>query len=179
MEYGYVCFAYTKNKWYDWAIAKATKSKWSHSFITCPPMLGKEMVLEAADGGVEATGFDLSYRTNPDVAYEVYRLKVSQDFKDASILNRMKELEVSYGFLEYPWFIWRYINAFFGRDIKSHNNWCQNGTEVCSQFLREYIEDCNLSSLFSGFGKGSVAPQDIYNVVLARPDLFELVESKT
>jgi len=179
MEYGYVCFAYTKNKWYDWCIAKLSRSKWSHSFFTCPPMLGNEMAMEACDGGVDVTMFDSSYRNNATQAYEVYRLKVPQALKDASIANRMKELETSYGILEYPWFIWRYINALFGRDIKSHNNWCQNGTIVCSQFLREYIADCGLASLFVGFGKGSVAPQDIYNIVLARPDLFELVESKT
>ena len=134
--------------------------------------------MEAAGGGCSAVSFDLSYRNNPSVAYEVYRLKVDQALKDASILNRIRELEVSYGYLEYPWFVWRYLNRFVGRDIKAQNNWCQNGDEVCSQYLREYIADCNLSDLFSGFGKGSMAPQDIYDIVLARPDLFELVEKK-
>jgi hypothetical protein len=178
IDYGYVCFAYTKNKWYDWCIAKVTKSKWSHSFLTCPPILGKEMAMEACDNGVDVTLFDSSYRNNINESYAIYKMKISKVCKDKSIKNRMKELERSYGYLEYPWLMWRYLNSLFGRDIKSQNNWCQNGTVICSQLLREYISDCGFSYLFEGYGKGSVTPEDIYQIVLKNPKIFKLIESK-
>jgi hypothetical protein len=178
MEYGYVCFAYTKNKWYDWCIAKLTRSQWSHAFITCPPMLNNEMAMEATRDGVTMCSFDERYRQDPSQIYQVFRFKIDQVAKNASIQNRIKELETLYGYLEYPWFAWRYLNSAFGRDIKSQNNWCQNGTEVCSQFVIEYISDCGCASLFNSFGKGSAAPQDVYEIVLAHPELFELIESK-
>jgi len=178
-EYGFICFAYTNNKWYDWCIAKFSKSSWSHSFFTCPPMLGEEMVMEADSSGVSVCSFDQHYRQNSTQTYKVFRFKnVDQATIDAAIKNRIPELEVTYGYLEYPWFIWRYLNRMVGRDIKAQDNWCQNGNEVCSQFLREYISDCGYASLFDGYGKGSMAPEDIYQVVLAHPELFELVESK-
>jgi hypothetical protein len=178
MDYGHVCFAYTQGKWYDWCIAKMTGSQWSHSFLTCPPILGEEMVMEADNGGVSICSFDSHYRQDATQTYQIFRLKTDQDLKDFSIKNRIKELEVSYGFLEYPWFMWRTLNKLFGRDIKSQNNWCQNGTEVCSQLLREYIEDCIGTTIFAAYGKGSMAPQDIYNIVLMCPSLFELIEEK-
>jgi hypothetical protein len=179
-QYGYVCFAYTKNKWYDWCISKLTGSKWSHSFFTCPPMLGKEMLMEACGGGVSVSSFDIGYRNNVNQAYEVYQLKIDRATIDSSIKNQIKELEDSYAFLAYPWFMWRYLNRFLGRDIKAKDNWYQSQTtRICSQFLREFIEGCGFKSLFDGYGLGSASPQDIYTLVLSRPDLFELIESKS
>ena len=74
--------------------------------------------------------------------------------------------------------MWRYLNKFLGKNIESKNNWCQNGTKICSQLVREYVEDCGFKNLFIGFGKGSVSPQDVYSIVLAHPELFELLEKK-
>lgn len=178
MDYGYLCFAYTKGVWYDWVIARITGSQWSHSFFTSPPILGKEMAMEATQHGVSLTMFDVSYRGNPTQRYEVYRFSLGYSTIDSSIANRMKELETSYGYLEYLWFVWRYLNRFLGRDIKAHDNWCQNGTKVCSQLVREYMEDCGFKDLFNGLGRGSASAQDIYDIVKANPQLFELIESQ-
>ena len=178
MEYGYICFAYSKNEFIAWAIAKVTKSQWSHSFITVPPMLGKEMVMEAAGQGVSMCEFDLNYRNNPNQKYEVYKLNIDASTTDPSILTCMAALETSYGYLEYPWFIWRYINKLFGRDIKGQNNWCQNGTFVCSQLCRKYAEGRGLTALCSALGNGSMSAQDLYEIVLGHPELFTLVEKK-
>lgn len=180
MEYGYICFAYSKNEWIAKAIAKITKSKWSHTFITIPPILGKEMVMEAGQGGIEVVMFDIAYRDNPDQIYEVYKINVDQSKIDASILKNMRDLETTYGFLEYPWFIWRGINSYFGRDIKNQDNWSQQG-KVCSGLSRNFITDIDdpiLSALFIKFGKSSTNAQDIYEIVLANPELFTLIEKK-
>ena len=178
MTYGHVCFGYSKKSPHCWVISKITKSKWSHVFITIPPILGKETVLEAVANGVQITMFDTTYRHAPNETYEVYKFSCDINLRDKSILNRMKDLHVSYGLLEYPWLFWRILNNFFGRDIKSQDNWCQNGTKICSQVEREYIEDCGFKDLFLGYGKGSVIPQDIYNIVKNNPKIFELIETK-
>jgi len=175
MNYGYVCFAYS-NIWYDWCIAKVTGSKWSHTFITIPSIVGRQMVLEAVSDGVSASPFDIAYRTKANVTYEVYRFNCDPTKIDAAISQCMNRLETSYGYLEYPWLLWRYINSWFGRDIKSHNNWCQQGT-VCSGLVRAYLESCGCS-FFDGFGKDAVTPSDAYKVVKTNPTLFELIESK-
>lgn len=176
MEYGHVCFAYSKNEWIAKAIAWFTKSKWSHSFITAPPMLGKEMALEAASGGISPVLFDVGYRNNPNQKYEVYRFKISDEEIDLAMLKTMDMLQTPYGYLEYPWFIWRSINKWFGRDIKGKDNWSQQGT-VCSGLVRLYIEATG-RDLFKEFGYDSATAQDAYEIVLSRPDLFELIESK-
>lgn len=175
-NYGYVCFAYT-DVWYDWCISKVTSSQWSHSFITIPPILGREMTLEAVSSGVSVCQFDIEYRDNPKVKYEVYQFKIHNDKMDFAIIQCMNKLESSYGFLEYPWLIWRSINKIFGVDIKSQNNWCQEGT-ICSGLVRAYIENCGYK-LFTNFGKDAPTPQDVYEIVQSRKDLFELVEKKS
>lgn len=177
MEYGYVCFAYSKNEWIAKAIALCTKSKWSHTFVTVPPCLGKEMVMEAASGGTEMVLFDIAYRNNADQKYEVYRVKISKESIDQSILKCIENLEMPYGYLEYPWFVWRAINSWFGRDIKNQDNW-HTKYEVCSGVTNNYIVNLSLGSLFNGFGNNSVNAQDIYEIVLAHPELFELIEKK-
>ena len=175
MEYGYVCFAYT-HVWYDWCIAKVTGSQWSHSFITIPSIVGREMVLEAISNGVSASPFDIGYRNNRKVDYEVYRFNCDQTKIDLAISKSMNKLETSYGFLEYPWLLWRYVNSWFGRDIKSHNNWCEQGT-ICSSVVRTFIENSG-QNLFVGFGRDAVTPQDAYDMVKMHPELFELIEKK-
>lgn len=177
MEYGHVCFAYSKNEWIAKAIAWFTKSQWSHTFITVPPMLGKEMVMEAGEGGVEMVMFDQAYRNNPDQKYEVYRVKLPQATIDNAIAKCMDKLEVPYGYLEYVWFIWRYLNMWFGRDIKSQDNW-STSKEVCAGLVDIYNDELGLQALSDVFGNNSISAQDIYEIVKAHPELFELVESK-
>lgn len=178
MEYGYVCFAYSKNEFIAKAIAWFTKSQWSHTFITAPPMLGKEMVMEAGGGGVEMVTFEQGYRNNSTQKYEVYRVKVSQEIIDEAIAQCMNDLETPYGYLEYPWFMWRSVNAWFGRDIKSQDNWSKKNT-VCAGFVDLFLDALGLQILTKDFGKNSINAQDIYDIVKAHPDLFELVESKS
>lgn len=174
-DYGYVCFSYS-NVWYDWCITKVTASRWSHAFITIPSIVGKQMVLQAVTSGVSAVPFDSAYRNNDKISYEIYKFKIKKGKIDSSISRCMNRLGTSYGFLEYPWLLWRALNMLVGRDIKSHSNWCEQGT-ICSGLVRSYIEECGYN-FFSEFGKDAVNPQDAYVVIKSHPELFELVESK-
>jgi hypothetical protein len=177
-DYGYVCFAYSKNEWIAKAIAFITGSKWSHTFLIAPPILDREMAMEASAEGVAMVPFDIAYRTNPNESYEVYRFKIPNKSIDGSILKTMDMLETPYGYAEFFWFIWRAINKKLGRDIRKNNNWFQQGT-ICSGLVRLYIENAGLACLFSSFGKDSANQQDVYEVVKKNPSTFELIETKS
>jgi hypothetical protein len=177
MEYGHVCFSYSKNEWIAKAIAWFTKSQWSHTFITIPPTLGKQMVLEAASGGTNPVLFDKAYRNNPSQKYEVYRLKVDKEIIDEAIMKLLEDLQMPYGYLEYPWFVWRSLNRLFGRDIKGQDNWSAK-YRVCSGVTDAFLDNCYLQILSEDYGYNSITAQDLYEIVKANPDLFELIEEK-
>ena len=176
-NYGHIVLANSKTAWLAQAIKWMTKSNWSHSLLTTPPQFGREMGLEAAMNGISSVPFDLQYRNNSDSGYRVYYVMVDDSIKDAAISTCLNDLESMYGYLEYPWFIWRAINRWFGRDIKSHNNWFSQG-EVCSQLCVKYLTLCKLGQLFDGYGKNTITPQDLQEIINANPKYFELIETK-
>jgi hypothetical protein len=158
------------------AIKWFTQSIFSHSFVTMPDTLNIPMCIEAAEGGVDFQRFDTAYRDNTSEGYQRWNIKIDQSIKDAALVSVLNDLETGYGYLEYPWFMWRRINLLFGRDIKSHNNWNSDGM-ICSQVCVAYLKACGLQSVLAGYGNGSIAPQDLQNIFKAHPELFELVES--
>jgi hypothetical protein len=176
-EYGYVCVSNSKKDFKARVIKFVTRSNWSHSFLTAPDMLGHQMALESAGGGVSLCPFDKHYRNDDTQGYRVYRFKVTQEMKDEAISTLINELETSYGWLELPWFAWRALNKFFGRDIRRQNNWSKIGT-ICSELVAQYISMCGHAYLFGQFGDGSVNAQDVYEICELNKVLFELVESK-
>lgn len=171
MEYGNLILANTKKGFIQQAIKWFTKSQFSHSFVTMPDILDIPMCIEACEGGVDMCRFDKGYVNDTNQAYEVWALNISQDIKDQALKQIMNDLETGYGFLEYPWFIWRRLNLLVGKDIKAHNNWNSSGI-ICSQLCVAYLTACGLAYLFDGYGKGSIAPQDLQNIFIAYPELF-------
>lgn len=177
MEYGHICFSYSKDKWLAKAISFLTKSQWSHCFITIPGILEKEMVIEADGKEISTILFDIGYRNNKNQKYEVYKFKIPQKNIDESIRTILNLLETPYGLWEYPWFIWRIVLKLFGKDIRKQDNWIRKGT-VCSDLVRNYIELSGHENLFLDFGKDSANVQDVYEIVKQNPQLFEIVEKK-
>src|ERR1035437_7311574 len=125
--YGYIVLAGTKTGFTPNAIKWFTGSQFSHSLVTVPDVLNTPMCIEAAETGVDFTRFDTGYGDNLDQGYEVWNIKIDQAVKDNAIVAILSDLEISYGFLQYPWFMWRRLCLFFGKDIKSHNNWNESG----------------------------------------------------
>jgi hypothetical protein len=176
MTYGNIVLASTKSGFIPNGIKWITGSQFSHSFITTPDILGVPMCMEAAEGGVDFTRFDSGYSDNLDQGYEVWNVKIDQSVKDKALISVLSDLEMGYGFLEFPWFIWRKINLLFGRDIKGQNNWNTSGM-ICSQLCVSYLKACGLEYIFAEYGNGSVAPQDLQNIFKAHPEIFEKTQS--
>ena len=175
MSYGNIVLASTKGQFIPSAIRWFTNSQFSHSLVTTPPILKVPMCMEAAEIGVDFTRFDTSYVDNKDQGYESWFIKIDKKVKDKAIVSILSDLEISYGFLQYPWFIWRRICLFFGKDIKSQNNWNKNGM-ICSQLCVAYLKACGLNHVLKGYGIGSIAPQDLQNIFKTNPQLFKLVK---
>jgi hypothetical protein len=175
MEYGNIVLASSKKGFIQNAIKAFTSSVFSHSLVTMPDVLGMPICIEACEGGVSTVRFDKNYVNDLNQGYQVWRLKISQEQKDKGIIAAVNDLETGYGFLEYPWFIWRRINLWFGKDIKSQNNWYTGGT-ICSELCVQYLTACGLGYIFEGYGEGSISPQDLQDVMRVHPELFELVE---
>lgn len=174
--YGTIVLASTKNQFIPNAIKWFTGSNFSHSFITVPDILAVPMCIEASEHGVDFTRFDTGYENNLDQGYEVWVLKIDQKIIDNAIVSILNDLEISYGFLQYPFFIWRRLCLFFGKDIKSTDNWFTQGM-ICSQLCVDFLFACGLETIFNGYGKSSVDPQDLQDIFLANPNLFEKIES--
>jgi len=176
MSYGHIVLASTKSGFVPNAIKWFTSSKFSHSLVTIPSILDVPLCIEAAEHGVDAARFDTSYANNLGQGYEVWSVSISDEIKDAAIIETLSDLETGYGFLEYPWFMWRAICKLFGKDIKSQNNWNTDGM-ICSQLCVAYLKSCKLEYIFVGYGSGSIAPQDLQDIFKAHPELFTLVQS--
>jgi hypothetical protein len=173
--YGNIVLASTKKGFVPNAIKSFTGSVFSHSLVTMPDILGIPMCIEAAEGGVDTVRFDKNYVNDPGQGYQVWKVKTSQEVKDRAIVQLLGSLETGYGFLEYPWFMWRRLNSLLGKDIKAQDNWNTSGT-ICSQLCVEYLKACGLGYVLIGYGRGSIAPQDLQNIFKSHPEMFELEE---
>lgn len=174
--YGHIVLADTKSGFVPSAIKFMTNSQFSHSFVTVPNVLNTPMCIEASSSGVDFTRFDTTYLDSPVEGYQVWQLNIDQSIKDAAIVSLLADLESSYGYLQFFWFIWRKLNSLVGRNIQAQNNWFNEGF-ICSQLCVAYIEACGLSSTLAGYGVGAIAPQDLQNIFIAHPEAFTLIQT--
>jgi hypothetical protein len=177
MASGNIVLANTKSGFVPAAIRFMTDGQFSHSFVTMPNIYSIPMAIEAAENGVDFTRFDTGYQNNTEESYQVWQVNVSQKVKDAALVSILNDLETAYGYLEFFYFIWRKICRSFGKDIKNKNNWAVNSGYICSQLCVAYLKACGLQSVFVGYGNGSIAPADLYNIFMANPKIFKLVET--
>ena len=178
MEYGMIAIVNSKKGFIPNAIKWFTKSQFSHSLVVMPDILGTQLCIEAAEGGVDFTKWAKEYVNNVEEGYELWRVKVDPLAMDKALKCILNDLEMSYGYLSYPFFIYRRICAIFGKDVKSQNNWFKSDGMICSQLCMAYLNECKLDpSIFSGYGQGSIAPQDLHDIFTAHPETFELIET--
>jgi hypothetical protein len=177
VSFGDVVLARSSNEFIASAIEWFTNSDLSHSLVTMPDLMGYPMCMEAVAGGVDMARFDTNYADNASESYQVWQVNVPDSVKEAALKSILDDLETRYGFLSYPWFIWRALNRLLGRDIKAQDNWNTTGM-ICTQVCAAYLTACGLSSVLAGYGKGSLCPQDLQDIFKAHPDLFTLVGTK-
>lgn len=177
MKYGHIVLARRFGNLLSSLNVAITESYFSHSFSTIAAPSGRLLSLEAEAQGVTAGPFDIDYEQDASRDYIMYEINIPDSAKDAGLDTVINKLETGYGFLQMPWFIWRYICSKFGKDIKNQNNWFNSDGTLCSQLVVEYLKAAGLD-LFGNYGQGSISPQDIYLIAKSNPEIFIEVKRK-
>lgn len=177
MEFGSIVLANSKKGFIPQAIKWFTGSQFSHSLVLYEPFNNRPMGIEAAGIGVSVLPFDKNYIQDANQGYEVWEFKADPLDKIKGMSFIIDELESSYGSFEYAWFIWRKLNSILGRNIQNQNNWVTKGT-ICSQLCVQYITQAGYGHIFKDYGSGAVAPEDLRNVMIQNPALFQLTTTK-
>ena len=159
-----------------------TDSQWSHSFLTFFPANNTETVIEAGHS-VQVTPF-ARYRGDPNRTYEIYALNgIEKKASDAALDYIFHEYSGAvYGFLQIPWFGYRWFWRQVGRDVGREANWFPSG-KICSELVWDYETTVagNFEKLLanSPITENTCSPEDLYRIVKANQDLLILIESNT
>lgn len=170
-----------KAKWsfYSRGVMWFTKSRWSHCFFLLGDVCGHLSVLES-ELNVQTVPFEREYIQKQVDYYEIYRLTAAsqEDLQRAAKESYHLMSGQMYGFLQIPWFMYRAaMKRWFGLD--RHKNWSTGGV-ICSELLYNYIYAVGgeYRELLKDFGPDNVSPQDLYDIALARPDLFQFITKR-
>jgi hypothetical protein len=173
---GDIAFSHpAKLGFYSKAVRFLTKSRWSHCFFMPYNYLGYLVVMEA-DLKVQLVPFETEYVKKEVDCYEIFRptKATEMDVISASKKCFLDNAGKTYGFLEIPWHALRAIAAWVG--IKLENNPIETG-EICNELLYAYLFNLGgeYARAISALKSGDSNPEEIYKIVLDRPDLFEFV----
>lgn len=132
-----------------------------------------------ADLCVQIVSFDKEYIEKQNDVYDLFRpIKASNVEIIGSCVKTFKEnAGEAYGFIEIPWHAFKAILGWFG--YKLENNPINTGV-ICNELLHSYL--LNLGGeyfeAFNVFKTKDTNPEELYRVVLSRPDLFEFIGSR-
>lgn len=178
IRHGMIGFGGKRSGFYPNAVRFFTKSKWSHCFVVIPQVLGELSVIEA-DLKVQIVPFQKEYVEKNADYYEVWEpiYATDSDVYRATTDIFIKNAGEIYGFLQIPWFAWRAFMRIFG--VKLRRNWFKDG-EICSELLWSYLMELGpkYRNAFSILTEDECSPEDIYEIVLSRPDLFQFVTKR-
>jgi hypothetical protein len=176
---GDIAFSHpVKMGFYSKAVRWFTRSRWSHCFFMPHDYLSRVVVMEA-DLCVQIVPFKKEYIEKENDAYEIYRpiLASKVDIINASMKCLDEDAGQAYGFLEIPWHAFKAILKWFGFKLK--NNPTNTGV-ICNELLYSYIYNLggeyrkSIEHLISS----DTNPQELYEIVLLRKDLFEYIGSR-
>ncbi len=173
LQVGDIAFSYPKKLgFYSRAVRWFTNSKWSHCFYVAPPYMGELMVIET-DLKIQVVPFHKEYVVKNADAFEVYTPSMaSMDDRYLACSKAFKETAgQTYGFLSILWFALKMLFRAGWKD-----NFFTDGV-ICSELLLIYLKNLGgpYADAFSHLTVNETSPQDIYEVVVFRPDLFQKV----
>ncbi len=192
IEAGMIGFSSSKT-WFGKLVKFFTESKWSHCFVVGYPYKGlseeREMVFEA-NNNVMLTPFDINYRSNPEMSYEIYRIKNLTDAPQSTIDKMVEDIlfnfiinksAIQYGYTQLLYFVWAWIRAKIGLPLNPAKspNWFKSGL-ICSGLEFDFwIMYKALCKFIEGkYQYNTIPPEAFYEIVQQNALLFELVESK-
>lgn len=173
---GDIGFGGKRKGFYPKAVRWFTASRWSHCFVVMPQYLDELSVLEA-DLKVQLVPFQKEYVEKNADYYEIWRPKgitKSEIWRACADLYRSDAGEI-YGFLQILWFAFRQGLGKLGIRVGGRN-WFPSG-EICSETHWGYLSRLprEIGRQTRLMGEDECSPEDLYQMVRSRPDLFELV----
>lgn len=174
---GCIAFSHPKKLgFYSKSVRYFTKSQWSHCFFVGPAYMGELIVIET-DLKVQAVPFWKEYIQKDADVFEVYCPAVAsmEDMETAARVAFLSGAGETYGFLSIPWFAIRSLyRRIFKGDLKV--NFSRSGM-ICSELLVIYLKALGgeYERAFQHLSDNETSPEDIYEVVTARPDLFQRI----
>lgn len=163
---------------YSSIVMWATKSRWSHTFCIFGECVGELCVLEA-HLDMAVVSFQHEYIDKEVDHYEIYR-PIKATHEDIELAGHEcfdAFAAEDYGFLQPLWFLLQALLYRVGIHIK--RNWFRSGL-VCSGLTYEYMKRLgpDYATLLLEFDADNVTPEDLYQKVKNRPDLFEFVTER-
>lgn len=180
IEPGMVFFSNNKKGLFPKLIRFFTESKISHSGLITHPLGGVASVQEASQV-VQVVPFE-RYLKSKTEEYVVYRIKpelVSQDIMREALRQCHLEFSgVHYGVLQCVWFVyaWAYKKITKRKYVPRGKNWFTQGL-VCSELIYWYLYKLGnqFFSLVRHFNPDTIQAQDLLDIVIANPQIFEKV----
>jgi hypothetical protein len=152
-------------------------SQYSHSFVMTDPVLGIES-LQQASFEVCIVPLD-RYDSSDFDRYQIWQIKdpyFDQEKAKQALAECHQEFSGNtYGYIQLLWFIWRwFIKKVFKKDISHQENWWTEGV-ICSELVYWYLHKLGepFQSILASFNADTITPEDIHQVMLAHPELFE------
>lgn len=176
IQVGDIVFSGRRSGFFPKGVRFFTNSKWSHCFFIMTDVAGEKAVLEA-DMHCQVVPWYREYEIKNEDYYEVYRpIQATNEEKinAANATYNQMSGEI-YGFLQIIWFMWDSICKKL--HLNSGRQWFPNGI-VCSGVQDKYLQSLNhkTATAFEIYKEiNRVNPQELYEVVTARPDLFEYI----
>lgn len=180
IEIGMIGFSNNKRALLSKLIRFFTKSHLSHTFLIHYPQADIASVHEASFV-VQVVPFDRFYHNHPDKQYWIYKVNgFTEEAKIEALRKCFNEFAgIKYGKFQILWFVWRWFNELFNRDIRSEKNWFTDGV-ICSELVYWYLHYLSdpLPELLKEFTPDTIQADDLHKLVINNPHLFELVAYK-
>ena len=163
------------SNWFSNGVRWFTNSKWSHCFFVMTDVAGERAVLEA-DLHCQVVPWHREYEVNNNDYYEVYRpTQATQEELIKAANDTYVEFSGEiYGFGQIVWFMWDALCKKIG--FKSGQQLFSG--IVCSGVLDadiQRINDIYREAFKACVVINRVTPQELYDIVKARPDLFQFI----
>lgn len=165
----------------SWAIRFFSRSSVTHSAVGIGSVMGMSSILEA-NMNITVTPWK-NYLNDPTQELYIFRPKgIAREVTDAYVADLYRRFGAkSYGFFQLFWFIWRWANEMFGRNVKKQRNWFPNG-DICSEvtywamlYAAWAVNNVRLIERLEEWTDNTVHPGDLMKVCREFPDEFELV----
>jgi hypothetical protein len=169
---------------HEWLIGASPKKFkqgiMTHAAIVWFPEAGEDALFEAKlattirpfamSSGQKHWIYELQGFTDDQIKetlYEIYKEKAGSD----------------YGFLEIPWFIYRYFMELFHKDVRKQHTWFPGGN-ICSQDVWYFLEKLatkwnkpDLAAILNEWRSTTFHASDVRTVAVAMPKYFKLTYS--